>query len=358
MSDKTLVLYHDDCMDGLMAGWCIYQSIRLQRDANKENFKFVAFDYQRTQLDKVTRDFSHLIFVDCCPTPGKVRHLLMDNPSIKTIKILDHHKTAHCDWLPRMRWTSSRLRTHTVSSAEGPAIKEAHLQVGSVEVDGCAITMHYATELSGVELAFYEYLLPHMESPRYSTPWWVRYLSDRDRWVFELPESKAVNLGLWLLFGGQDFEIISDIFDIWKMRGAHCGNMDAFSHNPPRPTLRQHVHTLGTNAQLTMERLAQDIAARATPFFFEGHQALAVSAPRALRSEVGALLAQRAPVALVWDQHPNGSINVSLRSNREQNGPDVAAIAQVFSGGGHHHASGFVCALSDLLAILGSHSST
>jgi nanoRNase/pAp phosphatase (c-di-AMP/oligoRNAs hydrolase) len=71
---------------------------------------------------------------------------------------------------------------------------------------------------------------------------------------------------------------------------------------------------------------------------FEGYDIYAVNAPSEVRSEVGAILAEKTnSFALIFYYEP-GTWKCSLRSVKDF---DVVPIAEKFGGGGHKNAAAF-----------------
>jgi hypothetical protein len=84
--------------------------------------------------------------------------------------------------------------------------------------------------------------------------------------------------------------------------------------------------------------LKKQIADRAWLVSFEGHEVLAVDAPRAFGSDIGHMLAQRKPPFAMVIRAKKDGIRVSLRGNGSI---DVSELARKYGGNGHPNAAAF-----------------
>jgi len=158
----------------------------------------------------------------------------------------------------------------------------------------------------------------------------VRYIEDRDIWVWRYPESPAFLAAL----------------DMEPHDFARWAAIAAFS-----PEQVAAFMARGQAMDEKFSKLAAGIAENAQPVIFNGQHGLMVNAPGVFHSLVGDMLSkQSGTFALMWTVAPGGVVKVGLRSQR---GFDCIALAESMGGGGHAQACGFkmgVARLSELLS--------
>jgi uncharacterized protein len=146
----------------------------------------------------------------------------------------------------------------------------------------------------------------------------VRFVEDRDIWVWQYPQSPAFLAAL-------DMEPYG--FRRWA-------EIAAFT-----PEQLALFMERGKAMDEKFSKLAADIAEGAQPIVFNGQHGLMVNAPGVFHSLVGDILAKRSgSFALLWSATQGGVIKVGLRSER---GYDCIALAESMHGGGHAQACGF-----------------
>lgn len=106
---------------------------------------------------------------------------------------------------------------------------------------------------------------------------------------------------------------------------------------------REIFLTRGRAMQDMAAKMAEQLAAHASPLTLAGHNGLMANAGFVFHNDVGALLAKRSGTfAAVWcienDAHGKPRVRVGLRS---EGGFDVIPIAKAFGGGGHPNSSAF-----------------
>jgi hypothetical protein len=151
------VIYHHNCIDGFTAAWCAWK-------VYGDSATYIPAQYNEPAPD-VTGD--DVLIVDFSYARST---LLAMRESAKSLRVLDHHKTAEED-----------LRG----------------------LDFCLFDMNR----SGAGIAWDE--LKTGERPPL-----VAYVEDRDLWRFALPDSKIINA----FIGSYDFS-----FDMWCALDACCG---------------------------------------------------------------------------------------------------------------------------------------
>jgi len=153
---------------------------------------------------------------------------------------------------------------------------------------------------------------PRLNDTHYppARPWMVEYVEDRDLWNWKLRWSKEeLTAEAW-----------DGLYDMEAKDAAYKGE-GALAH------INHYVREAVKQAQVG---------------FFQGYKTAVVNALYLNCSEIGNELAKTHDVSLTWFERADGMIQFSLRSEGDV---DVSAIAKVFNGGGHLHASGFQLSL-------------
>lgn len=280
---RPLVLYHGrSCPDGFaaaLAAWLFYEG----------QAEFLGLDHGDIQT-----------VTDLPPLDGRAVYILdfsfskeilrgMDERAAKLV-MLDHHKSA------------------------------------ADHLDGfecrCGV-IHFDMHKSGARLAW-EFF--HPEQP---VPDLVRFVEDRDIWVWQYPESAGFLAALDM----EPFE-----FERWRQ----IAGFDAMQ-------LALYVER-GRAMDEKFNKLAEGIAESAQTLTFNGIKGLMVNAPSVFHSEVGDLLSkQSATFALMWSVDKTGGIKAGLRSQR---GFNCIPLAESMRGGGHAQACGFKMSAERLPELL------
>ncbi|NMM11204.1 MAG: phosphoesterase [Polaromonas sp.] len=172
--------------------------------------------------------------------------------------------------------------------------------------------VHFDMDKSGARLAW-EFFQPARPLPDL-----VRFIEDRDIWVWQYPESAGFLAAL-------DMEPFD--FKRWT---------EIASFSPAQLTA---FMARGQAMDEKFSKLAADVAEGAQALIFNGVRGLMVNAPGVFHSLVGNLLSQQSGTfALMWIASKGGVIRVGLRSQR---GFDCIALAESMGGGGHAQACGF-----------------
>lgn len=312
---KPLVIYHDKCTDGFGAAFAAW--MKLGDDA-----EYVPASYGQTDAlpDYVERDVYILDF--------SFKREVMDDIFREARRVVwrDHHKTAFEMW------------------CGGIPESQQFDQIGNGEGGG-EIDIFLDNNKSGALLAW-EYFHPGTEVPRL-----IQRIDDRDRWVFQYEDSKALHAGLaslkpwtfdgWrvLLLGHMYARVVNDGQAILTAQDADVARM---AQQAMKCGIKIEVLPHGPDIGEVLRASHQDGYGRR----FDG---LACNASLH-QSELGHVLAtQSGTYGLIWYVAPDGRANCSLRSNGDY---DVSAIAKAFGGGGHRNAAGFQTDIHTLLSWL------
>ncbi|QJC57383.1 hypothetical protein HC248_02708 [Polaromonas vacuolata] len=183
--------------------------------------------------------------------------------------------------------------------------------------------VHFDMNKSGARLAW-EFFQPTKPVPSL-----VRFVEDRDIWVWQYPESAGFLAAL-------DMEALD--FSRWA-------EIAAFS-----PAQLSDFMARGQAMDEKFSKLAADIAEGAQPITFNGQHGLMVNAPGVFHSLIGNLLSEKSNTfALMWNAGKDGVVKVGLRSQRNF---DCIALAESMGGGGHAQACGFKIGVARLPELL------
>ena len=190
---------------------------------------------------------------------------------------------------------------------------------------GCRCgVVHFDMNKSGARLAW-EFFQPDKPVPAL-----VRFVEDRDLWVWQYAESAGFLAAL----------------DMEPLDFARWAEIAALS-----PTQLQDFMARGQAMDDKFSKLAADIAGDAQPVTFNGQRGLMVNAPGVFHSLIGNILSEKTSTfALMWQAGKDGAIKVGLRSQR---GFDCIAMAESMGGGGHAQACGFRMGKERLPELLG-----
>jgi len=265
------VIYHHNCIDGFTAAWCAWRVYGFGAEYIPAQYNEPAPDV--TGADVLILDFSY------------ARETLLNmHASAKSLRVLDHHKTAEADL---------------------------------AGLGFCTFDMNR----SGAGIAWDELCGG-------ARPDLVRYVEDRDLWRFALPESKPINA--WI--GSWDFS-----FETWEHIRIELGESPGGAVRAGEAIRRKDERYVASMCK----------EARFVEFAGHGGIPV-VNAPYLNTSELVGSLAEhpqgeggRVPFAAGWFQRADGKYQYSLRSRGDF---DVAALAETFGGGGHKNAAGFTVA--------------
>lgn len=186
----------------------------------------------------------------------------------------------------------------------------------------CGI-VHFDMQKSGARLAW------EFFHPEAAVPDLVRFVEDRDIWVWQYPESAGFLAALDM----EPFE-----FGRWN----EIASFDAMQ-------LSIYVER-GRAMDEKFSKLAAGIAEPAQAVTFNGQRGLMVNAPGVFHSLVGDILSRKSGTfALMWTASPGGVIKVGLRSQPSFN---CIPLAESMGGGGHAQACGFKMGVERLPELL------
>lgn len=308
------ILYHKNCNDGLVAALNFYAYFK-ERD-ELENITFLPVQYGEGLPDESLIKDREVYIVDFSYTRHDMAKIV--ELAGKTI-LLDHHESAIHNLFTGEKWLRG-VHQSSINSAEGSYL---------MATDQATIFVN--KKRSGATLAYKE-VGQYIKDDRIREI--VSYLSyraeDRDNWVFDYADSKAVHEYVRSL--GSDltkvYETIfsGDINDLFKQVDKAQARVD----------MRQE--------------LAHNYAKLAKPISLMGYEVPAVNVPSDFASIVGDILNKDAPFAVMYTV-TDQKILVSLRSDKEK-GVNVQEVAAHLLGGGHVNAAGFSLPHTELPSLL------
>lgn len=289
-------IHHFPCDDGFASAWVVrrkwpdtifaptnYGQPFPNVDIVGKNVLIADFSYKATELEKLAA-------------------------TVKSIVILDHHKTAQAELT---RWDGGRNAASVVPRLDGLDIAVAQ----ACTETGFPIVATFDMERSGASLTW-DFCFPG--EPR---PGFIAMIEDRDLWRMKLPNTRAFSLYLRSF----DYD-----FAVWDGVAAR---MQVAPHS---------VLDEAKAIERFYDRKIAEMMPTATLKAIGKWKDVPVAhAPYAFASDLAHELLQAYPqapfAAVVVDSY--GARTYSLRSTDERQ--DVSEVAKQFGGGGHRNAAGF-----------------
>lgn len=267
---KTICIYHKNCFDGICAAWVV-------------NKRFPGIDFLPMNYgDPIPASLAYYnrIFMVDFSLPRDQMEFLRKSYDIV---VLDHHKTAQ-------------------ANCEG--------------LDFCVFDMNE----SGASLAW-KYFFPNHELPTL-----VKYIKDRDLWLFK----------------EQNSEVINAYIQSYPME---IGWYEKLFNDLETPEGRTTAWEVGSGINRYKQTMVQAICKNASI----NKQGIPIANTSLLFSEVGHELCKMHPAALFaiyyYDRLLDGTRQFGLRSIGDF---DVSEVAKGFGGGGHKNAAGFQMNLAEV----------
>lgn len=202
-------------------------------------------------------------------------------------------------------------------SEEAKLLKVFDHHVGARRICGDLAFCEFDMERSGAGMSWDFF---QKGTPR---PALVNYVEDRDLWRYDLHKSSEVSKYIFSFPLG-DFQLWSTL-------------RDDIENN-----LFTKVIPIGDALERSANTAIQTILKNTQTMDFLGNEAVPIVNTTLYMSEIGNILAEDAPFAVVWYQNGDGKFKYSLRSTDRV---DLSRLAALVGGGGHANAAGFVSAL-------------
>ena len=263
-----VAFYHHPCIDGTTAAW-IFGEKHL-------GAKLIPLDYGNMSVGDIVEKSrgNDVFFLDCSLKSAELSEVVK---VAKSVTVIDHH-------------ISAKKELEIVAAYGGIQLLFDEHKCGAKLVwDWC-----HGTEYPTV----------------------VKYVDDRDRWVWGLPDSRAISA--WI-----------SCFSNLRM---HLNHIEWSLNNE-----FNKCAVAGQSILSSQQRMVEKLVEGARIVEFEGHYVKCVNTAT-LHSEVGEKLAELGNFGITWFQNYAGKFVYSLRSRGNF---DVSVIAKTFGGGGHKNAAGF-----------------
>lgn len=281
---KAVVIYHRYCMDGFASAWAFNH--REAQDYDEVIYHAAGYgdDPMYWGLEFIGSDVYILDFSFSRDILAKLSALA------NSVLVLDHHKTAQAeleDW------------------------------------DDCPrnCTIKFDMSRSGCMMTWVHF---YMNTP----PKLIRYVNDRDLWLFMEPLSKDISAVIAITpkeFNA--YSILASAIENRFEQTAEIGSHLLYQHQDICEQIVRDVREI--SIVIPGEREAHGLACNCTPQF---------------SSEVGNLLAKKSgSYGATYHSNARGEVKWSIRSIGDY---DVSAIAKAFGGGGHRNAAGFTVNLN------------
>lgn len=304
MEEESIICYHLGCADGIMS---VYEFLRFIKP--KYIIPCKVGEYPNISKVRIDKSQTTLYFLDICPPS------LTDYSDFKEVIVCDHHPTA-------------------IEMVFNPTKPDNVMLYVDESRAGSQISSDYIRNKFNSELG---------------RMWLTDYVSDRDRFVFELPFSKEISLS------------------IFKTSIMHAIEMQ-FLNTKTIPTLEEETfekhRDLGLQL-LPMQDTEIEIACKTSvqkriKIGSNYYNVWLCNSP-INQSEIGAKLATRTLrdgslpdfACLVRYDLRDEKWNVAIRGRKD--GPDLNVIAGVLGGGGHPDAAKFILSYRDYDSLFNTH---
>ena len=297
---NTVVYYHANCADGFMAAFCIWMKYSQFGENEISGMEFIPVNYGYKPDIDFLKD--KLVYVVDFSFEPEVMKSIME---VANIVWLDHHKTSI------EAWNAYKLS----------------LGVGWVGWNENNVIVHDTTK-SGAMLAW-EHIWGNTLPPNY-----IKWTDDRDRWVFQYPESRAFHIGMqthkpWDFYNVYELLHLDGTATEVAKKGL---TIIDFINGQVEQAIKASVHK---NLQLPDGTTVPVVI---------------TNSPNNI-SEVGEAIYKQNPsaIAVMWFySYKEEKIICSLRSDPSI---DASVVATQFSGGGHPQACGFKISVEDFFKV-------
>lgn len=333
---KVIIIFHKSCRDGYAAALTAYKYFHIQKQ--KCNLVFLpVFPEQVVKVcDKLCKSESsntsvHVWDLSICK--NTVNNLIN---KFHDVVIGDHHKTT---------WES--CYNNNINYQKSSVLQNCRkIPVG---------IMYFDYNKCGCEIAWNHYF------PNVKMPVLFEYLRDHDLWITEMPDSKTVNSGLNSLIHCSYCDTSkNNQLEIW---GANENHPEKLNNKIQVPDFHKWLRYCENDDWINKAKkignvlipLMESHVKRVVNFgickIWHNYKTCMCNSTVYV-SEIGNNLVTEHDyqVGFVWWQI-NNKCKVCLRSKQGSN-VDVEKIAKQYGGGGHKHASGFMCSMSYLNRLI------
>lgn len=286
-----LILYHNNCPDG----WCAAHICK--KKYPEADLLGLNHGLGEAELEALLSSCEGLdvLMVDYSLRTRELNDKLKS--VAKSLRILDHHKTAQA------------------------VLEGADYATFDMKRSGAGLAWDYLFGKDSDVLRF-------GGGTGTERPWWVNYTEDQDLWNWALPHSQEINAYLM---------VQPRTAEVWDNVTTKLTEFDA---------------TLGgAGVRNYIEYYTRSVVAERQDgvLVYEGRnfQVSVLNIPYAGVSEAGAALVEKGyDIGVAWFERGDGVTQFSLRSKKGGD-VDVSAIAKSYGGGGHQSAAGFQVSISE-----------
>jgi nanoRNase/pAp phosphatase (c-di-AMP/oligoRNAs hydrolase) len=283
MWKPDICVYHGSCDDGFASAWVVHKKW--------PECRFVPGTYGKP-LPKGDMPWidTNVLFVDFSLKEPDTLKLLN---TVKSIIIIDHHKTAEAE-----------LKSFVMSWCDCDADLELMLQATTsmalfdIEHSGAMMTWHFCF-------------------PGQHPPELIRIVQDRDLWRFALTDTKRISAAL---------RVYPQDFSLWDHLSKNLSNLN----EEGAAILRSHSANI---EKFMNDKFYMPICGYIVPCCNVPYHYASDTAHELLNSD------RDAPFAACFFKRGDGKWQFSLRSENDRT--DVSEIAKKYGGGGHRNAAGF-----------------
>lgn len=296
---KHIVVYHDHCNDGFGAAFIAHQALSANL-AEGDEIVLVPASYGKP-LDAYDLQIHRHDTVHILDFSFPVPELLNICELAVEVIWLDHHKTAIDAWTAYCSNPDAQIPDN--------------------------LTRWLSDNYSGALLAWVHYHDDGQElcELHASAPHWVKLIDDRDRWIFQYPQTKAFHAGT---------SLYPRTIDNWKV-----------ITDPGAGIIEE-----GNAVLRYQDQLYEQLMETAHEITIDGIKGLAANVPGQFASDMGHLLCKKSGTFGCTYSSDGRGYKFSIRSAGDF---DVSAIAKKFGGGGHKNAAGFAIELPIDIAASG-----
>lgn len=296
---KHIIAYHSNCMDGITSAFLLKQGIHKFNPGSEIEIVFVACQYGENYTEQILSLINahpeiHIIyFTDFTPQIDEIEKVVN---TCKRVIIYDHHKIEK-----------------TLEAINNAAFDTTNLQI-------------YRDVTRSASLIVAEQIPSNIDIKL------ARYVSDRDTWKFELPNSREINEGLRMKV---------DLNDPMTLMNVLSFNSETNSFDFKTDDLIKEGSIIIKFRNGLIKSHIDEKRVRLIDNF-HGFD-IAVINENSFHSEIGnALSTKFNRIAVLYFILPDGKVVFSVRSIPElEVGQTANALCVKFGGGGHTHASGF-----------------
>ena len=299
MGQQVVCIHHANCLDGIAAAWVVWDFYKTQ------GFEIELIPANYTKGLPEGLEGKKVYVVDFSYDYATTEWLLENTDLV----LLDHHDTA----VRRLQnlGLNALIKMGTFSpgsdAASGHTLKAVEENFKNVVLD---------SKYSGAMLTWRYFYGEKMPPPG------IRFVEDRDLWKFQYPDTM-----------------------LWTMAAfSYPFKVECFGALINRPV--SDVVNEGKVLRRKYEQDIEQISKNTRKMLFMGVEIPVINANYMFASELGSTLALDAPFVAIYSDTQDAR-GFSLRSSGSNGGSDVCAIAELFGGGGHKNAAGFVLKFTD-----------